>query len=214
VYLAVDRINPGYEWVFEDEDTIAVEKLNGTNVKILARGNKIVQVQNRKNVIDPLVMKGMGPSVMEGICRASQLGFVMPDGEQAGELIGTKLQGNPYRIDGHLWYAFDVAVERLKYNSFNKHPRTFDNISDWFRKGLFSRFCEKRAAKEYSGNLTLTDKVFAEGVVFYNFRRRADEKTWRAKLRRDMFPWYYDKIEIYEYDKSGRPDAEDQEKFD
>lgn len=24
----VDRINPGYEWVFDDEDTIAVEKLD------------------------------------------------------------------------------------------------------------------------------------------------------------------------------------------
>jgi uncharacterized protein (DUF2225 family) len=32
VYLVIDKINPGYEWVFEDEDTIAVEKLNGTNI--------------------------------------------------------------------------------------------------------------------------------------------------------------------------------------
>jgi hypothetical protein len=32
VYLVVDRVNPGYEWVFEDPETIAVEKLNGTNI--------------------------------------------------------------------------------------------------------------------------------------------------------------------------------------
>jgi hypothetical protein len=27
VYLVADRVNPGYEWVFEDPETIAVEKL-------------------------------------------------------------------------------------------------------------------------------------------------------------------------------------------
>ena len=34
VYLVVDRMTLGYEWVFEDEDTFALEKLNGTNIKI------------------------------------------------------------------------------------------------------------------------------------------------------------------------------------
>ena len=34
VYLVVDRVNPGYEWVFDDPDTFAVEKLNGSNVKL------------------------------------------------------------------------------------------------------------------------------------------------------------------------------------
>jgi hypothetical protein len=99
VYLVVDRVNPGYEWVFEDPDTIAVEKLNGTNVKILTRGGRLLAVQNRKNVIDPLqVIKG---------------------------------------------------------------------------------------------------------------------KTNMAKLRRDMFDWYYSpKIEIFEYDKTGRNEIEDQEQFD
>ncbi|MFA4888656.1 MAG: RNA ligase family protein [Candidatus Omnitrophota bacterium] len=212
VYLAVDLVNPGYEWVFEDKDTIAVEKLNGTNIKILTRDNNITAVQNRKNIIDPLEMKGICPYVMEGIFRAAQLDFVKPDAEQAGELIGTKLQGNPYRLDGHLWYPFDIAAERLKYNSFNKHPKTFEDMSDWFREWLFSRLYEKKAAKEHLGGAA--DKVFAEGVIFYNFRREAEEKTWRAKLRRDMFPWYYGKIEIYDYDRSGRPVMEDQEKFD
>ena len=61
----------------------------------------------------------------------------------------------------------------------------------------------------------LTDKVMAEGVVFYNLKRKAEGKTWRAKLRRDMFDWYIsDKIEIYNYDKKGRNEIEEQEKFD
>jgi len=40
--------------------------------------------------------------------------------------------------------------------------------------------------------------VFAEGVIFYNLKRKAENKTYMAKLRRDMFDWYYsDKIEIH-----------------
>ena len=44
VYLVVDQVTPEYEWVFEDEDTFAVEKLNGTNVKILTEKGRLVAV--------------------------------------------------------------------------------------------------------------------------------------------------------------------------
>jgi hypothetical protein len=35
-----------------------------------------------------------------------------------------------------------------------------------------------------------------------------------AKLRRDMFDWFYADIEIAGYDKKGRDEMENQEKFD
>lgn len=54
VYLVVNKVNPDYEWVFEDKETIAVEKLNGTNIKIKTSQGRLLAVQNRKNVIDPL----------------------------------------------------------------------------------------------------------------------------------------------------------------
>ncbi len=58
-YLVVDRVNPGCEWVFDDDATIAVEKLDGTNVKLLTEGGRLVALQNRLNVIDPLqIIKG------------------------------------------------------------------------------------------------------------------------------------------------------------
>jgi len=39
----------------------------------------------------------------------------------------------------------------------------------------------------------------AEGIVFYNLRRKEEGKIYRSKLRRDMFGWYYsDVIEIYD----------------
>lgn len=210
VYLVVNRINPGYEWVFEDKDTIAVEKLNGTNVKIKTEGGRLVAVQNRLNVIDPLqIMKGK-TFLIEGIFQSIGKGYVSENGEQVGELIGPKVQGNPYKLLVHEWYPFEKSTTALVYRSFFEHERGFENWSNWFKDFLFSRYYTKRASK-----LGLQDQVFAEGVVFYNLRRKQECKSWMAKLRRDMFDWYYkDKIQIYDYDPKGRIEAENQEAFD
>jgi hypothetical protein len=203
-YLVVNRINPGYEWVFDDPDTIAVEKLDGTNVKIRTEQGRLVAVQNRLNIIDPLQIINGKTFVIEGIFQAIGKGYVKPDGDQAGEVIGPKLQGNLYKLDTHLWVPFDRAVTDLSYRSFNEHDRTFDNWSAWFKTGLASRFYTKRARK-----LGLTDAVMAEGVVFYNLRRKAEGKSWMAKLRRDMFDWYYDPdIQIVGYSSEGREGEE------
>ncbi len=210
VYLVVNRISPGYEWVLDDPETIAVEKLNGSNVKIKTEKGRLVAVQNRLNLIDPLqVMKGK-TFIMEGIFRSLGKGYVKEDGEQAGELIGPKVQGNPYKLDLHEWYPFEKAVKDLAYRSFHEHERNFQNWSDWCREGLASRYFLKRASKTGS-----PDRVMAEGIVFYNLRRRAEKKTWMAKLRRDMFDWFYaDKIRIYDYVPGGREGVEDQDHFD
>ena len=59
------------------------------------------------------------------------------------------------------------------------------------------------------------EKVMAEGVVFYNLKRRQEGQPWMAKLRRDMFPWYYaPHVEILDYDPAGRDEIEDQDQFD
>ncbi|MBT3296564.1 MAG: hypothetical protein HN919_12190 [Verrucomicrobia bacterium] len=209
-YLVVDRVNPGYEWVFEDEETIAVEKLDGTNVKLLTEGGRLIALQNRLNVIDPLqIIKGR-TFIIEGIFRAIAKGYVALDGEQAGEVMGPKLQGNPYGLEVHEWYPFTKAIADLAYRSFHEHERTFDNWSVWFKDWLVSRYHTKRSPKGSQG-----EKVMAEGVVFYNLKRKAEGKSWMAKLRRDMFPWYYsDQIEILGYDKAGRDKIEDQTEFD
>lgn len=209
-YLAVERINPGYEWVFEDPETIAVEKLDGTNVKLLTENGRLISLQNRKNVIDPLqIIKGK-TYIIEGIFRAIQKGYVQADGEQAGEVIGPKLQGNPYKLEVHEWVPFDRAINTLSYRSFHEHERNYDNWSNWFKDYLFSRYFTKRASK-----LGIDEKVMAEGVVFYNLKRKAQGKTYMAKLRRDMFPWFYSNlVEIYDFDKAGRNEEEDQDQFD
>lgn len=210
VYLVVNRVNPGFEWVFEDPETIAIEKLDGTNIKILTENGRLIHVQNRMNVIDPLqIIKGKN-FIIEGIFRSVNKGYINEDGEQMGELIGPKLQANPYKLEFHEWYPFEKAIKDLRYKSFHEHERSFENWSNWFKDWLHSRLYTKVASKTGA-----TDKVFAEGVIFYNLKRKAEQKSYMAKLRRNMFAWYYsDQIEIFDYDIKGRDEAEDQEKFD
>ena len=215
VYLVVNEINPGYEWVIDDPNTFAVEKLDGTNIKLKTENGRLVSLMNRKNVIDPLqIIKGK-TFIIEGVFRAIQKGYIDKDGIQAGELIGPKLQGNPYELNNHIFYPFSKAIKHLKYRSFDEHDRNFDNWESWFKDWLVSRFHSKRKMKvdskkfkqgimayNYKTKGKQDDKVFAEGIVLYNLKRKSEGKTYMAKLRRDMFSFYYeDKIKIYDYKK-------------
>lgn len=183
VYLVTDEINPGFEWVFNDPDTIAIEKLDGTNVKLKTEGGRLTALQNRKNIIDPLQLLKGKAFIIEGVFNAIQKGYIADNCVQAGELIGPKLQGNPYKIDNHIWYPFEKAIKHLRYNSFHKHERTLENFSHWFEHHLKSLHHSKRVGYDNAD--------FAEGVIFYNLKRKADNKSYMAKLRRDMFDWYY-----------------------
>ena len=190
-YLVTPEINPGFEWVLDDPDTIAIEKLDGTNVKLETKAGSLIALQNRLNVIDPLQIISGKVFIVEGVFRAIQKGYVHSNGIQAGELIGPKLQGNPYGLDNHIWYPFEKAIKHLKYRSFHEHDRTFENLNIWFQYHLASRFLVK--SKGYDGTAP------AEGVIFYNLKRKAENKSYMAKLRRDMFRWYYsDSIKIEE----------------
>jgi len=191
VYLVTPKIRPGYEWVFEDTDTIAIEKLDGTNVKVRTEDGYIRQIQNRKNIIHLLKIKPYHPYIMEGIHNAIRKGYVQDDGVVAGELVGPKLQGNPYLLDRHIWHPFGESERQLSYHSFRKHEITYENLRAWFRDSLRSRFYMKAHKVDYE------ESVFAEGVIFYNRARKAQSKVYRAKLRRDMFDWYYsDAVEV------------------
>ncbi len=183
MYLVVNEINPGFEWVIDDPDTIAVEKLDGTNVKIATENGRLTALQNRKNIIDPLqIMKGK-TFIIEGVFTAIQKGFVEDNAEQSGEIIGPKLQGNPYQLDGHIWYPFEKSIKHLKYKSFHEHERSLENFSLWFKDHLKSLYHTKKVGYE--------NAAFAEGVIFYNLRRKSENKSYMAKLRRDMFEWFY-----------------------
>jgi len=176
-YLATPEIEEGYEWVFEDDSVMAVEKLDGTNVGIVINNGEIVEIYNRKNKI-PIFQKGKS-FIVQGLLEAFSRGYVdgLKDGVHYGELIGPKLQGNPYNLDCHVWIPFhNYAQKHLRFKSWGKYPKNFETIYTWFQEliPLYSR----RVGKGSS---------FIEGIMFTHPDGRM------AKVRRDMFDWYFTK---------------------
>jgi hypothetical protein len=187
LYLVQDIVMPGYEWVFDDPGTVATEKLDGTNICISVRNGRLEAIANRKNPVDlyrVLNVSAGNMAIIEGIFNSIAKGWVQDNAIQFGELVGPTFNCNPLSLDRHLWFPFS-KVFSLVYKSYQKYPKTFDNISDWFRLYLKSIFFSRQNHISFDK----TD-VYAEGVVFWNFMD--PEKPKKAKLRRDMFEWFYD----------------------
>ncbi len=173
-YLVTPKIAEGMEWVFTDPEVLATEKLDGTNVSIVIENRQIVSVWNRVEQI-PFFSKGKS-HIVEGIIEAFKKGFCdLPDGQHFGELIGEKVNGNPHKIQGHLWVPFNTFCrEHLAYKSWGKYPKDFENLNKWFQEDIFSLFARRKGVVQAP-----------EGVVF------VQPSTGRmAKLRRDMFEWF------------------------
>lgn len=175
-YLVTPEITPGYEWVFTDDDVLAVEKLNGTNVSIFIEDGIVKSIWNRSERV-PFFNKGK-EHIVHGLLSSYAKGYLefLSDGQHFGELIGEKIDGNPYGIKGNLWIPFKLLQTKYSYNSWGKYPKTFEAISEWFEKDIFSLYIK----------MTQNGKTeFPEGIVF------TKKSTGQmAKLRRDMFSWY------------------------
>lgn len=76
VYLVTNEMKPKFYWVLSDPDTIAIEKLDGTNVKLKTNDGRLQALQNRKNIIDPLMLLKGKAFIIEGIFSAIQKGYV------------------------------------------------------------------------------------------------------------------------------------------
>jgi len=174
-YIVTEEIDPDYLWVFENEHVLATEKMDGTCVSIVLEGGQIASIWNRTNRV-PLLGKEKY-YISEGILASYRKGYIdmLTDGQWFGELIGEKLQGNPYKITGHLWIPFRTYTqEHLAYKSFHKYPKNYESLSRWFKDDLFSLLYRRRTGVVSP----------AEGIVFVHPDGRM------CKLRRDMFDWY------------------------
>jgi hypothetical protein len=177
-YVVTPEIAKNYEWVFNDESVHAVEKLHGTCCSVIIEDGAIKSVWNRTERL-PFFNKGKR-HIIEGFLESYERGYLdLPDGLWFGELIGKKVNGNPYSLDKHVWSPFKTyAWEHLSYKSWGKYPKDFETISEWF-KDLMPLYSLKIHGKEFN-------KHFVEGIVFTHPDGRY------AKLRRDMFSWYYE----------------------
>src|SRR3990167_7655277 len=172
-YVVTPEVTEGYEWVFTDDSVIAVEKLHGTNVSMIIEDGIIKSIFNRTERL-PFFNKGK-MHIIQGVMAAYERGYMdlLEDGQHFGELIGEKVNGNPYKIKGHIWIPFSWMRGHLKYKSWGKYPKDFGTISRWFQEDLLPLYTLKKGDKD----------GFVEGIVFTH----ADVRL--AKLRKDMFAW-------------------------
>jgi len=182
-YVVIDEIQEGYEWVFEDDDVMAVEKLDGTNVSVKVIDGKIIEAWNRDAYIPFYPKRKWAHYIIKGILNSISKGYTnkLVDGQYFGELVGPKINSNPYELKQHLWIPFKTYSHRkLTYHSWGKYPKNFASLSQWFQEGPFSIFYAKQHNLSYSD----PEVRKAEGIVFTHPDGRM------AKFRRDMFDWY------------------------
>jgi len=181
-YLVTPEITPGYEWVFEDESVMAIEKLDGTNVSIVIEGGIVTSIWNRTERI-PFINKPK-KHIIEGVLNSWERGYcdLLEDGQHFGELIGPKVNGNPYKLDIHLWIPFSTFGQKhLRYKSWGKYPKDFNTVSEWMKDLMPLYWVMKNSmSKDKDGHYL----GFVEGIVFTHPDGRM------AKLRKDMFPWF------------------------
>lgn len=182
-YILTPEINEGYEWVFENDDVIATEKIDGTNVSVIVKNGCITSVWNRKNRVK--VFNKHRHSIVKGVLRSVKRGYTeLPDGQWFGEVVGPKVQGNPYNLDKHIWIPFKhYAWQRLRYNWWGKYPKTYEALRKGFKMGLPPLFYARRHGM--SLDEAMEKNAYVEGVVFVAPDGRL------AKLREDMFDFYY-----------------------
>jgi hypothetical protein len=195
VYQVVPKLKSEFEWIFS-ENVLAVDKLHGTNVSVLIQGHNIENIYNRIAKID---LWRSGEWFYEGVKNSIRLGNFcpdsLPDGQYFGELIGPKINANPYNLDKHCWVPFEYLKAHSYYKFWNEivvketqnlnEQEKFDYVSKMF-KCLWSIYKRQRGIKgEVNEKTVFENSLAAEGIVFYNTKTNA-----MCKLRRDMFSWY------------------------
>jgi hypothetical protein len=194
-YQCVPIIKPEYNWVWT-EDCLATDKLDGTNVSVHILNGKIKTIMNRTNPIDIWKAKEW---FYVGVRNAMERNYFVPEQydetQLFGELIGPRINGNPYELETALWVPFDYIKQNYVYKFWQKDivpeckektdEEIFTITSDVF-KGLWSLYKRAHGIKGEVTEKTVFEKSpSAEGIVFYNSKTGE-----RAKLRRDMFSWY------------------------
>lgn len=192
-YVCVPKLKEEYRWFVTDK-CLATTKLDGTNVSVIVKDGKIVRVLNRTNIID--IWKS-GKWFYEGIKTSIDNENFIPDmiadGQYFGELIGERINSNPYQIQGHRWVPFEHLKKKYYFKFWNdiikecegiKDNEIFDIITNVF-KGLWCIYKRQLGIKGEVNENTKFEGLAGEGIVFYN-----TDDGRMCKLRRDMFKFF------------------------
>lgn len=127
---------------FDFKNSIATEKLDGTNVRVTVRNKIVVRVEKRRNpdkvqkakgIIDPWYVDAneidkADTYIFEAVNNTDFSS--VPDGEWSAEALGEKIQGNPLNITGHTLFIFTLPnwLENVKYENV---PTDFEDLKNW-----------------------------------------------------------------------------------
>ena len=197
-YVVTPKIKEEYRWIFT-EGSLAVEKLDGTNVSVWIKNGRPHSILNRTNAID--IWKKENEVFFTGVIESIGRGYIKPllceDGPVFGELIGPGIQKNSYSLSHSLWIPFSYLIERYHFRFWpdfikelkgKNDQEIFSAVDDLF-KGLWSVYKRQRDIKSVVDENTKFEGCAAEGIVFY---RKGLEGIYSqcCKLRRDMFSWF------------------------
>lgn len=200
-YVVFDSWNVDPAWF--KGSTIAVEKLDGTNCAVWLESGQVQDVFTRMgdksmNYVHPYPSDTNHGRIVAAVRNSVQAGYFdgLAEGYHYGEVIGPKIQDNPHEVDEHLFIPFQWARENLRYKSWGEYGQDFEDLSAWFKDGLFSLFYAHYHGTDLDA-ASVSNGTFCEGVMFtdrtvphsYTFEVRPESENF-AKLRRDMFKWY------------------------
>lgn len=186
-YVVVPNLKEEYRWIIDPSKVTATEKFDGTNCSVLVEDGNIKAVFNRNNRIDVWKHHRM---YYEGIKNAIEKGRLNPemldDGQYFGELIGEKIQGNPYKLKGHTFLPFDWILKHYLFKFY--YGWLDENIAKGMTdEEIFEKFSDLMYDLKSLWFRKMKDEKPPEGIVFHN-----KETGEMCKLRRDMFNFYYD----------------------
>jgi len=190
-YVCVPKFKEKFGWILDPERVIATEKFDGTNVSVSIIDGHISNILNRENIINIWKDKWW---FYTGIKRAMEEKKFKPGmlttGQYFGELIGGKINGNPYELDGALWLPFYYIQKHYSFKFYNVWLEdikkfTEDTPKEEIDKYYFEKFSELfKNLKSLYFRQRKIEKA-PEGIVFYN-----KDTGDMCKLRMDMFDWY------------------------
>ena len=139
---------------FDFENSIATEKLDGTNIRVTIRNKTVVRVEKRRNPNKLQKQQGIKePWYIEAdeLDKADAYIFDavkntdfsnVPDGEWSAEALGEKIQGNPLNLIGHTLFIFSLNDWKQKV-VYQNVPTDFEELKKWLpeQKSIFGDGC-------------------------------------------------------------------------
>lgn len=127
---------------FDFKNSLATEKLDGTNVRVTVRNHTVVRLEKRRNpdkqqkangIKDPWYVdadpQDKADSYLFEAVNNTDFATV-PDGEWSAEALGEKIQGNPLQIEGHTLFFFSLPDWRQRV-SYEQVPTDFEGLKKW-----------------------------------------------------------------------------------